>query len=122
MDELNTLFQAKDGNLYVIAVDEDGYEITVSRGVTRLGVVRLDRREDDFGRGEVEYYHITHLALEPCKGLGIGRACLLHHIETFGLLLTAGYADRGPAADGSHLTGDGVPFMARMRDEGIVQP
>lgn len=95
MDELNTSFLAKDGNQYVIEVDEDGYEITVSRGATRLGVVRLDRREDDFGRGDVEYYHITHLALEPCKGLGIGRACLMHHIETFGLLLTAGYADRG---------------------------
>ncbi|EPG8943774.1 hypothetical protein L4Z64_001178 [Pseudomonas aeruginosa] len=122
MDDLSTLFQANDGNLYVIEVDEDGSEITVSRGVKRLGEIRLDRREDDFGRGEVEYFHITHLALERCKGLGIGRACLKHHIEMFGLPITAGSAHLGHAQDGSHLTGDGVPFIARMREEGIVEP
>lgn len=25
-------------------------------------------------------------------------------------------------SDGSHLIGDGVPFIAKMRDEGIVVP
>ncbi|MNJ78614.1 hypothetical protein D3C77_764110 [compost metagenome] len=44
------------------------------------------------------------------------------HIEVFGMKLTAGVADRGEAPDGSHLIRDGVGFISRMREKGIVCP
>lgn len=119
---MDKLFKAKDDALYVITIDDDGCEIVVSQGIKRLGEIRLDYREDEGVRGEFCFFHITHLELGRCKGLGIGRACLEFHKRQFDMPLTAGYADRGQAEDGSHLTGDGVGFIARMREEGIVEP
>lgn len=103
---MDMLFVAKDGNCYLLEIEMDGCEITVTRGSKRLGEIRLNYREGDAARGQPDTFHITHLALDKCKRLGVGRACLEFHLEQYGCLLTAGYADRGPSEDGSHLTGD----------------
>jgi ribosomal protein S18 acetylase RimI-like enzyme len=119
---VDKLFLARDGNLYLLEIELDGGEIVVSRGIKEKGVIRLDYREGDPARGQPDTFHITHLALDNCKRLGIGRACLLFHQEHYGCPLTAGYADRGQAEDGSHLTGDRPGFIAAMRAQGIVLP
>ena len=69
-----------------------------------------------------DYFHITHLELEKCKREGIGRRCLQYHKEIFDSPITAGPKCGSKQEDGSHLVGDGVPFIAKMRMEGIVCP
>jgi hypothetical protein len=110
-------FKAKDDNEYEISFDDDGNEIDVYRAGKKLGSISLDFRDDDDDR---EHYHITHLALDGCKKLGIGEQCLKLHKEIFNTPLTAGRSNAGQQDDGSHLTGDGPAFIASMREKGIV--
>ncbi len=119
MDE--TVFVARDGETYVIALDHFGEEISVYRGGERVGQIKLRciAAPDESGR---DWYHITHLALEACRGLGIGTRCLQFHKEVNGAILTAGRNDGFRADDGSHLTEDGPGFIAKMRAKGIVAP
>ena len=69
-------FTAKDNNDYTILFDDEGYEISVYKTGQKLGSISLDLRDED---GDWEHYHITHLALDGCKGLGIGQRCLELH-------------------------------------------
>jgi hypothetical protein len=108
------------GETYDIEIDEDTYTIHVRQAGKHLGKIELDERQDDFS-GEF-YYHICHLALEACKGRGIGQACLEFHKEIYGGLLTAARPNSGELPDGSQLIGDGIPFIARMRAKKIVAP
>lgn len=112
-------FTAKDNNDYTILFDDDGYEISVYKTGQKLGSISLDLRDED---GDWEHYHITHLALDGCKGIGIGQRCLELHKENFDTPLTAGRSNAGQQNDGSHLTGDGPAFIAIMRKKGIVSP
>ncbi|WP_460164288.1 hypothetical protein [Pseudomonas sp. S2_F03] len=108
------------GEIYEIEIDEDTHRIYVGKAGKRVGTIDIDEREDGFS-GEV-YFYICHLALDACKGQGIGQACLEYHNEIYGGPLTAAMPNSGELLDGSHLTGDGVPFIARMRAKGIVAP
>ncbi|MGV0961886.1 MULTISPECIES: hypothetical protein [Burkholderiales] len=110
-----TLFTSKSGQQYDIDVT-DGSEILVTKDGKKCGSILLSYRECD---GD-DYYHITNLGLEGCKGQGVGRQCLKMHKETFGSPLTAGSSHNGKQDDGSHLTGDGPGFIKKMREEGIV--
>ena len=113
-------FIAKDGETYEIDIENDEEIIVRLKGVS-MGSISLTYKQDDFS--DTEYYYITHLALDACKRKGIGRACLLYHLECYGYVLTASVLFAGiENEDGSHLTGDGVPFISKMRDEGIVEP
>ncbi|MEA8592140.1 hypothetical protein PZT57_26200 [Pseudomonas aeruginosa] len=115
-------FTAKDGLCYTITITEEGDEITIERKGTKLGSISLDFHGGEAWDNSPDRYHITDLSLEQCKGKGIGQRCLEFHIEVFGMKLTAGVADRGEAPDGSHLIRDGVGFISRMREKGIVCP
>ena len=117
MNETN--FTANNGQLYLIQLDDFGEEIYVYQDGKKLGSISLCCIEkDDHFMSEV--YKITHLELEPCKGLGIGRRCLQFHKEVYDAPLTAGNDNGATSDDGSHLTGDGLPFVTQMRKEGIV--
>lgn len=110
-----TLFTSKSGQQYEIDVT-DGSEILVTKDGKKCGSILLSYRECD----DADYYHITNLGLEGCKGQGVGRQCLKLHKEMFGAPLTAGSSHSGKQDDGSHLTGDGPGFIEKMREEGIV--
>lgn len=110
----------KDGLSYTIRIDDEGEEITVERDGKKLGSISLAFHAGEDLAGSRDHYHITDLSLEQCKGQGIGRRCLELHKEEFDFPLTAGVADRGEAPDGSHLIGDGAPFISRMREEKLV--
>lgn len=112
-------FTAKDDNDYTILIDDEGNEISVYRTGQKLGSISLDLRGED---DDWDYYHITHLALDGCKRLGIGQHCLELHKEIFDAPITAGRSNAGQQDDGSHLTGDGPAFIAVMRKKGIVSP
>lgn len=116
------IFKAKSGKEYRIELD-DGDEISVWFGDVKQGTISLRRIEGaEEGPGDLayDYYHITHLALDACKGQGIGRRCLQFHQEVFEADITAGNYRDGQMDDGSHLTGDGPGFIAKMRAEGLV--
>ena len=112
---MTTSFTSKSGQQYDIDVT-DGSEILVTKDGKKCGSILLSYRDCD---GD-DYYHITNLGLEGCKGQGVGRQCLKLHKEMFGLPLTAGSDHNGKQDDGSHLTGDGPGFIKKMREEGIV--
>lgn len=117
-------FTAKDGKRYQIKIDDEGTQISVHLSGTMLGTIELTHKEE----GEVEkggcyeWFHITNLSLDKCKFKGIGRECLIFHKESFGIPITAGKSDGSKSEDGSHLTGDGVGFIDKMRKEGVVEP
>jgi hypothetical protein len=112
-------FTANDENDYTISFDDDGNEINVYNADQKLGSISLDLRDEG---DHWEHYHITHLALDGCKRLGIGQRCLELHKKIFGTPLTAGRSNAGQQEDGSHLTGDGPAFIANMRKKGLVAP
>ncbi len=116
MDEIE--FTARDGRTYVIALSDDGEEISVQLDGARLGQISL--RFVEGSDNDNHWYHITHLELDRCKGCGIGTRCLQFHVEVYGCTLTAGRNDGFSSEDGSHLTGDGPGFIAKMREKGIV--
>lgn len=84
-------FTARDGRTYVIALSDDGEEISVQLDGVRLGQISL--RFVEGPDNEIDYYHITHLELDRCKGCGIGTRCLQFHVEGYGCTLTAGRND-----------------------------
>lgn len=119
---MTELFTAKDGLCYSISIDDDGQEITIDRDGRKVGSISLDFHSGESWDNSPDRYHITDLSLEQCKGKGIGQRCLELHIEEFGMKLTAGVAGRGEAPDGSQLIRDGIGFIKRMREKGIVCP
>lgn len=113
-------FKAKDGRSYIISIDDEGENIEVVRWGEKLGHITLEYRCD--WPIEPEHYYINDLALNKCKGKGIGEAALNYHIECFGLPISAA-KEKGPKLiDGSHLIEDGTPFIRRMRKRGTVCP
>lgn len=113
-------FKAKDGRVYTISIDGEGESIEVVREGEKLGHITLEYRCD--WPIEPEHYYINDLAFDKCKGKGIGEAALNYHRECFGLPILAA-KERGPKNnDGSHLIDDGVLFIRRMRENGIVCP
>lgn len=116
------LFVGRNGISYDVVIDEDGLSIRVLAAGLLVGTIDLDFRFEEInGYSVFPHYHITHLALEACKGNGIGSFALRLHRDVFETVLTAGV--EGPECpDGSHLRGDGVPFIAKMRERGIVAP
>jgi hypothetical protein len=108
------------GEIYEIEINEPSHLVHMRPAGQSLGTINLNEREDDFPKDG--YYHICHLALDACKGRGLGQACLEFHKENYSAPLTAAQPGSGSLPDGSHLIGDGIPFIARMRAKRIVAP
>lgn len=111
-------FTASDNEIYLISIEDSGEEITVFKNDENLGHISFRMISDDSPNNE--FYHITHLALDKCRRRGIGRACLVFHRQTFGQPITAGVDIGTTSDDGSNLTGEGLPFVTKMREEGLI--
>jgi len=110
-----TNYNLSSGEEAEIEISEEGDLITIRLSNQEKGNVCLTSNED------LDGFYITHLDLEQCKGQGIGRECLKFHKRVFSMPLAAASPYRCEQNDdGSHLTGDGLPFIAKMRDEGVV--
>lgn len=114
-------YTTRNDQVYFIKVDHSGETIEVFQDedmLECLGDISLNYdTSDDNDNGR---FYITSLNLDKCKGLGIGTQCLLAHIEMFGLTLVSAPHDAIKRSDGSHLTGDGVSFIDKMKKLGIV--
>ena len=112
-------FIAKDGNKYYIDLD-DGQDITVfDNAMNRIGSITLMHvNEDDWKLPS--YFYLQHLELDRCKGLGIGTQIFRLHNEIFNEPITAASQFGPKMDDGSHLIDDGIPFVAKMREMGLI--
>ncbi|ENM6001631.1 TPA: hypothetical protein SMR84_001764 [Proteus mirabilis] len=110
----------KNSKVYDITYDDSGEEINVYLDDDKQGFISLNKIETDNPKDNC--FRITQLELGKCKRQGIGTYCLERHKELFNSILTAGSSDGQKCDDGSHLTGDGAPFIEKMREQGIVEP
>lgn len=112
-------FIAKDGQAYVIRLNEKGEEISVFLGAEQLGIIDLKHVANPRGP---HYYLITVLDLQKCKRQGLGEASLRYHQEVFRLPLTAnGDVREGRQSNESQLTREGIIFIQKMRAKGVVE-
>ena len=112
---------AKDGRLYTLVIPDEGDRIGAEYCGKEVGYISFDYIPEEY-KCLGNYYYITDLAMDSCKGNGIGEAALRFHKEIFGALIVAA-PEQGPKMqDGSHLIEDGAPFIRKMREKGIVCP
>ena len=103
-------------SLCKIEIDDEGQDIIVKIDGEEKGTMNLTMYDD-----EQYHFRITNLSLDKCRRMGIGRKCLQLHKEMFNApIIAASPYSQDQLSDGSHLTGDGVPFITQMRDEGLV--
>lgn len=112
-------FTAKDGNRYYIDLD-DGQDITVfDCNKNRVGSITfMHVNEDDWG--VASYFYLQNLDLNGCKRLGIGTEVFRLHKKTFQEPILAASEFDPKMDDGSHLIDDGIPFVAKMREKGLI--
>jgi len=112
-------FSAKDGNKYYIDLDDGQHVMVYDSSNSRVGSVTLMHvNEGDWKLPS--YFYLQHLELGRCKRLGIGTEVFRLHNEIFGEPVVAA-SEFGPRMDdGSHLIDDGIPFVAKMREKGLI--
>jgi len=112
-------FLAKDGQTYLLKLNDTGEEIQAWHGNNQVGVIDLQ-----FSKGiqGAESYLITVLDLEKCKRKGIGEASLRFHQAVFHRPLRAnGDIQEGRHSQESPLTKEGSGFIGRMRAKGVIE-
>ncbi len=114
-------FIAKDGNKYFIDLD-DSQDITVfNSNKDNMGGICLLYIDNGCYKMNSCYY-VTGLDLKNCKRIGIGTEIFRLHKEVFREPITAASVHGPKMDDGSHLIDDGVPFIQKMRELGLVSP
>lgn len=115
MDE----FVANDGNTYYIDLDDGEDIIVFNSDKCKVGSVTFMHVNVD-AWPLTSYFYLQHLELESCKRLGIGTEIFRLHNEQFGEPITAANEIGPNMEDGSHLIDDGVPFVHKMREKGLI--
>ena len=115
---------SKDGREVIIRVEEGNDYTAIALTPDGQEIGRLEFREIDDGRETSLKLCWAYLdRLDPSyRFQGIGRECLKQVRELSGLPIFAEDNHGHRQDDGSHLTGDAVTFVARMRDEGLIAP
>jgi hypothetical protein len=110
---------AKDGNKYFIDLD-GGENITVfDSNQGQVGSITLMYVSGDDWESP-NYFYLQNLDLNGCTRLGIGTEVFRLHKKIFGEPITAANEFGPRMDDGSHLIDDGIPFVARMREKGLI--
>jgi hypothetical protein len=112
-------FIAKDGQAYIIQLDETGQEVLIFKDSQQVGVIDLILRKEAKG---AESFLVTVLDLEQCKRKGIGEASLRYHKEIFHRPLRAnGNIREGRQSKENLLTREGIGFIGNMRKKGVIE-
>lgn len=117
-----------DGTLVAIQLSDDGDAAHISEA-------QWSDEEEDYIEGELigsfdfveagDGFLISGLNISSnpkYRRKGIGREALKFHKEYFARKIFAQQPDGQTYDDGRHLTGDGPSFVAKMQEEGIVEP
>ena len=114
----------KSGDLVFQIIIDEGFEyINIFFEGKRVGRFEFSHEFEEFDKsGITEHYLVTNLSLEEkYRKKGIGRAAFKFYKEcSCGIPIVARYEDGIKRGDGSHITGVGLPFVEKMREEGII--
>ena len=119
---MSNFFMCKNGLMVEITIDEDAdYSATVT-GPDRekLGEISFHLYDDDGGYLKLTWMHLEGNGARWIRQ-GIGRETLLRVKKASGYAIAAGSNDGHRQNDGSHFTGDAPSFVAKMREEGIIE-
>lgn len=105
-----------DGSTVIITIDDEGEEIHAEIDDGKTGTITLNHNFD-YG----DYYHLMNLSFEKIKRRGIGRECIKFHKDCFVTPIKATPHDGFQRDDGSHLTGEGLPFVIAMQKCGLIE-
>ena len=118
-------YQLDDGRSVIIDVDDLDYGVTVTAHPAGENIGYMKVRLIEMPSGSLGQLHLTHAFLDEAGRdylrKGIGRRCLNLIREASGLPITASEDDGQRREDGSHLTGDAPGFVAKMREEGLIE-
>lgn len=119
-EDCKRTYELEDGSRIVIELDPGGFGIEVfTDEEERIGEFVFDEDILD-GATYLQFMDLSGLD-GKYKRKGIGREALRFHKEVFGPIFAA-RVDGFKRGDGSHLTGEGIPFITAMRGEGIIEP
>lgn len=111
----------KNGTLYEIEYDWDmNVAYVYDMNNKSLGSFTFSAIEED-EYPNYRYLKITNMDLS-IRGQGIGQSIIEYVKECEDCPISAGEDYGYEVSDGSHLTGQGVGFIARMRKIGLVTP
>lgn len=118
---MSHVFKCANGENVTIDIDDFTWEAKVTGpDGESIGRIEFQQIEEENG----EYLKILWMYLDRSdprwKKQGIGREVLRLVKHASDLPIVAG-SDTGEEGDGSHLTGDAPAFVAKMRDEGIIE-
>lgn len=118
-EEFSRLYRLADGRVIRITIEQDPCEIQVhTASDERIGALEFEECDDG---GLYLLKMFLHSQDGKYLHCGIGRQALLFIKELWDPRITAADHDGIPRDDGSHLTGSGAPFVARMRSEGLIE-
>lgn len=114
-------YTLKNGDNVKIVYDECTNTATAyDMSDNKIGAFIFSEIEHEIGYGYTGYYlKITNMDL-AVTGQGLGRLIIQHVKDCTGYAITAGHDDGIKCSDGSHLTGGGVGFIEKIREEGLV--
>lgn len=117
---MDTTFKCRNGSTITIRIDEfDDFSVTVfDEGGIKLGQMNFS---DDDGCLKLTWAYLDQSDPVWCRQ-GIGQEILRQVKEVSGCPIVASDNDGIRHDDGSHLTGDAPGFVARMREEGLIEP
>lgn len=115
-------FTTKTGATVYIVVDEDQATIgAYDQNGDPIGEFKFAPQDD----GHNEWHHLTSMYLEKkpqYQGQGIGEEMLRRFALAMDTVITADEITTQKSNLGSHLTGGGVGFVARMREKKRIAP
>ena len=112
-------FVAKDGQTYIIQLDDSGHEVLVFKDSQQVGIIDFLLQKEAKG---AESFLVTVLDLEKCKGKAIGEASLRYHKEIFHRPLRAnGNIREGRQSRENLITKEGIGFIGNMRKKGVIE-
>ncbi len=119
--EFNRTFLDKKGREISLELDEDNLVVEATHNGTLIGKMEFVEIEQD---RDPSAYKLVWMYLDMAgpeyKSCGIGQKILELMNEFTGSPIIAGNGDGRRSDDGSHLTGDGPSFVAKMRSKGLI--
>lgn len=118
-------YQLDGGRCVIIEIDDMDYGVTATAHWVGENIGYMKFRLIEMLSGGLEQLHLTKAFLDKGGGdylrKGIGRRCLNLIREVYGLPITATEDNGLRHEDGSHLTGDAPGFVAKIREEGLIE-
>ena len=108
-------YKLEDSRVITLKISDDLTQITFWFNQTQLG------KDDDFCFKDFEDGYLLSRMYVPIKQMGLGRAALEFFITYTKQKIYARMNDGIKRDDGSHLTGDALGFVYKMRKEGLIQ-